>query len=181
MLTDFQVFGCPAHVLAKELQDGNHVKKWTSRARLGVYVGHYKARLCADGSQQKQGIDYEENFAPVVAWSAVRLALVLATLLGLNMRQMDFTQAFPQAETSEDAYLHLPPMWTLKDSNGNSDYVIKLKKNLYGTATGARNWFLKLSKGLQHGDFIQSKVDPCLFLRDDCVVVVYPKHGCQRA
>ena len=89
------------------------------------------------------------------------------------MRQMDFTQAFPQAETSEDTYMHVPSGWGLTDSNGNSDYVIKLKKNLYGTATGARNWFLKLSKGLEHREFIQSKVDPCLFLRDDCIVVVY--------
>ena len=133
----------------------------------------YKARLCADGSQQRRGIDYEENYAPVVAWSTVRLLMVIASVLGLNMRQIDFTQAFPQAAPTEDVYMHLPQNWECKDADGNDDYVIKLERNLYGTATGARNWYQKLSGGLLGRGFVQSKIDPCLFLRDDCMVVVY--------
>jgi hypothetical protein len=133
----------------------------------------YKARLCADGSRQKKGIDYEENYAPVVAWSTVRLLLTVASVLDLNMRQIDFTQAFPQAAPTEDVYMHLPSGWTVKDADGNDDYVIKLERNLYGTATGARNWYQKLSGGLIARGFQQSKIDPCLFMRNDCMVVVY--------
>ena len=39
-LSDFQVFGCPVYVLDNTLQDGNELRKWQSRSRLGVYVGH---------------------------------------------------------------------------------------------------------------------------------------------
>ena len=133
----------------------------------------YKARLCADGSRQEKGIDYEESYAPVVAWSTVRMALIISTLLKLEMRQIDFIQAFPQADTSEDIYMQMPAGWEHVDANGNKDYIIKLKKNLYGTATGARNWYKKLASGLIARDFKQSSYDPCLFLRGDCMFVVY--------
>ena len=132
------------------------------------------AKRSADGSRQQQGVDYEDNFAPVVAWSTVCLILTIATLLNLNMRQIDFTQAFPQAECTEDTYMYMPDGWTHVDENGNSDYVLKLQKNLYGTATGTRNWYKKLASGLEARGFTKSRgVDPCLFLRDDCIVVVY--------
>jgi len=133
----------------------------------------YKARLCADGSRQQKGVDYEESFAPVVGWSTVRMMLTIAAILNLQMRQIDFIQAFPQADCSEDTYMRLPAGWDVKDADGNSQHCIRLKKNLYGTVTGARNWYKKLAAGLIARGFHQSVVDPCLFLRGDCMVVVY--------
>ena len=103
----------------------------------GTLLKH-KARLCADGSRQVQGEDYDESYAPVVAWSTVRMTLIIAALLDLEMRQVDFIQAFPQAETSEDIYMYMPAGWGYKDEYRKTDYIIRLKKNLYGTATDAR-------------------------------------------
>ena len=48
-------------------------------------VYKHKSRICADGSQQEKGIDYDETFSPVVAWSTVRLLLILAMTKGLKM------------------------------------------------------------------------------------------------
>ncbi len=48
-------------------------------------LSKYKSRICADGSQQKYGIDYWETYSPVVNWSTVRLVFVLATMLGLKV------------------------------------------------------------------------------------------------
>jgi len=39
-LEDFRVFGSPAFVLAKRLQDGDTLQKWKSRCWLSIYVGH---------------------------------------------------------------------------------------------------------------------------------------------
>ncbi len=116
--------------------------------------------------------DYDEAYAPVVSWSTVRMALIISTLLNLHMRQIDFIQAFPQADTSEDVYMQMPAGWGYTDENGNSDYIIKLKKNLYGTATGARNWYKKLATGLIARGYTQSNYDPCLFLREDSMFIV---------
>ena len=133
----------------------------------------YKARLCADGSKQKKGIDYQDSFAPVVGWSTVRLVLIMSALLGLKTRQIDFTQAFPQAECSEETYMKMPAGWHIKDDDGSTDYCIRLKRNLYGTCTASKNWYDKIATGLQARGFYQSKIDPCLFLRDDCMLVIY--------
>jgi hypothetical protein len=71
----------------------------------------HKARLCVDGSQQLFGRDYWETYAPVVTWSTVRLVLLLATILNLKSRQVDYTQAFPQAELSDPVFMRLPQGW----------------------------------------------------------------------
>jgi Reverse transcriptase (RNA-dependent DNA polymerase) len=54
-------------------------------------------------------------------------------------------------------------------------YCMQLVKNLYGTKQAARNWYLLLSETLtsEHHGFKASKIDPCLFVRDDCIVLVY--------
>jgi hypothetical protein len=53
------------------------------------------------------------------------------------------------------------------------DHCIQLKKNLYGCKQAARNWFKYLSTGLLAHGFTQSKIDLCLFLCHDCIMVVY--------
>ncbi len=53
------------------------------------------------------------------------------------------------------------------------DHYIKLKHNLYGCKQAAHNWFLHLSSSLQKEGFQQSACDPCLFLRKDCIIIIY--------
>jgi hypothetical protein len=73
----------------------------------------YKARLCVDGSQQQFGRDFWETYAPVVTWSTVRLILLLSTVLNLKSRQVDYTQAFPQADLPDPVFMRLPQGWFL--------------------------------------------------------------------
>jgi len=55
----------------------------------------------------------------------------------------------------------------------DKDHYLKLKKNLYGCKQAARNWFKKLSEGLLKEGFVQTKTDSCLFMRHDCLIIVY--------
>ncbi len=57
-------------------------------------VKKLKARFCARGDRQKEGIDYFETWAPVVPWSTVRIAMILAIKLKLVSVQCDITAAF---------------------------------------------------------------------------------------
>jgi hypothetical protein len=107
----------------------------------GVLLKH-KSRLCVDGSQQLFGRDYWETYAPVVSWSTIRLVLLLSTILNLKSRQVDYTQAFPQADLSDPVFMRLPQGWyiapdgTLQPHSDpkyhDSSHFIQLKKNLYG-------------------------------------------------
>ena len=44
-------------------------------------IEKYKARFMARGFSQKEGIDYEENFAPVARCTSIRLVLSLAEVM----------------------------------------------------------------------------------------------------
>ena len=126
-----------------------------------------------------KGVHFDEVFAPVVSWSTVRLILFLSNLLGLATRQIDFVQAFTQADVDRDIYMELPQGWGPDDKAANNrDYVLKLKKNLYGAREAARNWWLRLRGGLLRRGFHQSEIDPCLFMRDDCILVSYTDDCC---
>jgi hypothetical protein len=151
------------------------------RSPAGVLLKH-KARICTDGSQQQYGVDYWETYAPVVSWSTVRLLLSLASIHGWKSHQIDFTQAFTQPPIDEDIYMRIPQGWhVVGDQLAQHEspkfrdclHYIKLKKSLYGIKQAARAWFHFLEPGLTKLGFQASDVDPCLFYRKDCIIVLY--------
>ncbi|KIJ10556.1 hypothetical protein PAXINDRAFT_40990, partial [Paxillus involutus ATCC 200175] len=49
----------------------------------------YKVRIVAQGFTQKEGIDYQEVFAPVANLDSVRTLIALAAKHDLELDQMD--------------------------------------------------------------------------------------------
>ena len=52
-------------------------------------------------------------------------------------------------------------------------YVLKLQNNLYSLKQAGHNWFEKLSSALGNLSINPSKVDPCVFIGEDVIVLVY--------
>ena len=52
-------------------------------------IEKYKARFVARGFSQKEGIDYEETFAPIARYTSIRSVLALATVMKWKIHQMD--------------------------------------------------------------------------------------------
>jgi hypothetical protein len=48
----------------------------------------------AEGFSQKEGIDYEETFAPVARLEAIWILLAFSVAIGLNLYQIDVKSAF---------------------------------------------------------------------------------------
>ena len=61
-------------------------------------IKKFKARFCARGDMQLEGIDFFETYAPVVQWTTIRLMFILEVLLGLKSKQGDVTCAFLHAD-----------------------------------------------------------------------------------
>ena len=58
-----------------------------------------KARFCARGDQQLEGIYFFETYTPVVQWTIVRMMLILEILLKLKSKQGGVPVTFLQLET----------------------------------------------------------------------------------
>ena len=130
----------------------------------------FKARYCVRGDLQREGIDYFETYAPVVQWSTVRLLLTLILSNNWTTKQVDYTNVFAQAELKEEVYIEQPRGFVRKDKK---DMVLKLLKSLYGLKQAPKTFFDKLKAGLLERGFTQSILDPCLFMKDQMMCVVY--------
>ena len=71
-------------------------------------LNKHKARLCAHGGMQQWGVTYWEKYAPVVNWINIRFLLVMAEIIGLESKAIDFVLAFPQADLDVPVYMELP-------------------------------------------------------------------------
>ena len=127
---------------------------------------------------QQEGIDLHNTFAPVVNWSTVRLLVMMDEMAGWESRQIDYFLALCQSPIGSDVYIHLPEVFHVDDEDKNEIYFLKLKKNLYETRQAAENWFDMLKTGLEDEGFGQNKVEPCLFVRNNYIVIFYVDDCC---
>jgi hypothetical protein len=71
-------------------------------------IEKYKARFVARGFSQKEGIDYEETFAPVARYTSIRTIIALAAKMKWKLHQMDMKTAFLNGVIEEEVYIEQP-------------------------------------------------------------------------
>ena len=70
---------------------------WAFKIKRGAKgeITKFKARLCAQGFTQKDGIDFDRTFSPTMRHSSLRLLIGVAIRYGLNAdTTLDFTRAY---------------------------------------------------------------------------------------
>ena len=68
----------------------------------------HRARLCANVGMQQVGVNYWENYAPVVNWISVRALLYIASIHEFPSIPIDFVLAFPQADLGVGVFVERP-------------------------------------------------------------------------
>jgi hypothetical protein len=141
-----------------------------------------KARFCARGDRQIEGLDFFKTFAPVVAWETIRIMLIMSIIFDLATLQVEYIADFLHADIAipsnwetmtelkkerSGVYIQMPRGF------GEDGKVLRLKKSLYGLKQSPRNFFLHLKGKLEKVGFTQSENDPCLFMNDKVICIVY--------
>eukprot|EP00253_Pinus_taeda_P010294 PITA_10294 len=147
----------------------------------------HKARLVAKGFAQKEGVDYEETFAPTAKWATIRTLFALAaqnakwatirTLFALaaqngwKVHQMDVKIALFNGDLKENVFISQPEGFAMK---GHEHKVCKLVKSLYGLKQAPRAWHEKLTEHLLKLNFKHYDLDDAtLFVKKVGKTVLY--------
>jgi hypothetical protein len=110
---------------------------WKNKEGENGEVVRNKSRLVARSYSQKEGIDYEETFAPVAHLEAIRILLAFPVAKGFKLYQMDVKSAFLNGFLEEEVYVKKPLGF---ESVG----VYRLRKALYGLKQAPRAWYGRL-------------------------------------
>nr|GEV06115.1 hypothetical protein [Tanacetum cinerariifolium] len=130
-----------------------------------------ESHLVAKGYAQKEGVDFEESFAPVARLEAVRLFITYAAHKSFTVYQMDVKTMFLYGPLKEEVYVNQPDGFV---DPYHPDKVYRLKKALYGLKQAPRAWYNELSKFLLSKRFSKGSIDPTLFItkyRGDILLV----------
>ncbi|KAJ7978961.1 Retrovirus-related Pol polyprotein from transposon TNT 1-94 [Quillaja saponaria] len=138
--------------------------KWVYKVKKNAKgeVEKYKARLVAKGYAQKQGIDYEEVFAPVARLETIRLLISFAAHKHWKIYQLDVKSAFLHGFLEEEVYVDQPKGYVIE---GQEDKVLKLKKVLYGLKQAPRAWNNRIDKYFQENGFIRCPHEYALYVK----------------
>nr|GEY15019.1 retrovirus-related Pol polyprotein from transposon TNT 1-94 [Tanacetum cinerariifolium] len=144
---------------------------WKNKRDEENIVIRNKYRLVAKGHAQKEGVDFEESFAPVARLEAVRLFIAYAAHKSFTIYQMDVKIVFLYGPLKEEVYVNQPDGFV---DPYQPDKVYRLKKALYGLKQSPRAWYDELSKFLLSKGFTKGSIDPTLFItkhRGDILLV----------
>lgn len=147
--------------------------KWVYKVKRDVNgnVLRHKARLVAQGYNQKYGTDYDEVFAPVVRQTTFRMLLSVAAKRGYKVKHYDIKTAFLNGELEEDIYMRQPPGFE------KNNKVCHLLKGLYGLKQAARSWNKAIHSVLTSNGYKQSMYDKCLYMKTTngelCYILLY--------
>lgn len=146
--------------------------KWVFKRKFHENCARLKARLVARGYSQREGIDFNLTFSPVVRYTSIRFLMAMAVKFGWKIDQMDVVTAFLHGDISETIYMHQPEVFD--DGSGR---VCKLNKSLYGLKQASRQWNVKLNCVLETAGFVRCKKDSCVYVRRNekslVVIAVY--------
>jgi hypothetical protein len=121
-----------------------------------------KQGLSARGFSQKEGIDYEETFAPVARYTTIRTIIALAVKMKWKLHQMYVKTTFLNGVIEEEVYIEQPQGFEVED---RKTHVYKLKMALYELKQAPRAWYGRIDNFLTSLGFTKSKVDSNLYFK----------------
>ncbi|KAL3846133.1 hypothetical protein ACJIZ3_003536 [Penstemon smallii] len=125
-------------------------------------VERYRARLVVKGFAQKEGIDFNEIFSPVVRLTTVRVVLAMCATFDLYLEQLNVKTAFLHGDLEEEIYMLQPEGFEEKEKE---NLVWRLNKSLYGLKEAPRCWYKRFDSFIMSLRYNRLSSDPCAYYK----------------
>ncbi|KAJ9557664.1 hypothetical protein OSB04_012278 [Centaurea solstitialis] len=123
----------------------------------------------AKGYVQRQGVDFEDAFAPVARIETIRLLLAMAAMKGWTMHHVDVKSAFLNGELREQVYVTQPDGFVVK---GKEHMVYRLHKALYGLRQAPRAWNTRLDRELKELGFLKCPQEQAVYRFNNSKIIL---------
>ena len=165
----------PAGWVFKIKHRGNPIEEKDLEAK------QFKARVVIRGQYMREGLDFNDTFAPVAKPATIRAVLALATKHDCQLKAGDIETAFLTADMDCEVWVRMPAYW-----GSGTDMITdekrelrprRLLKGVPGIPQGSRLFYDTFADHLKGMGWFPSMADDCLFLNADlvefCAVVLW--------
>ncbi|CAI7846412.1 unnamed protein product [Closterium sp. NIES-54] len=132
-----------------------------ARAVREAWLEKRKTMLVIKGFKQREGIEFQEVFAPVAKAPTLRVLLAAAAVCGWKVEQMDVKTAFLYGVVDEEIYMKQPEGY-----DDGSRRICRLNKAIYGLKQAPRCWYERVVEALEALGFKVSGCDESLFMTE---------------
>ena len=116
----------------------------------------------------KEGLDFNDTFAPVAKPMTLRALLALATKYGCKLKAGDVETAFLTADMDCEVWVKMPPLWGRGDQTITGEAqelpARRLLKGVPGIPQGSRLFYNAIAAHLLTMGWKPAAADKCLFL-----------------
>jgi len=131
----------------------------------------FKARVVIRGQYMREGLNYNDTFAPVAKPTTLRALLAIATKYKCFLKSGDVETAFLTARMDCEVWVRLPPYWGHEEeqiSDHNPPLSPRLLlKGVPGIPQGSRLFYETFAEHLLSLGYKPSHADKCLFINQD--------------
>ena len=139
---------------------------WTFDIKRGEdgTLARYKARFCAQGFSQLEGVDFITTYSNTIHHNTLRMILAVAALRGLHLSGADVKTAYLYGFIEEGIKVYMRQPRGYEKYQDGVPMTCQLVRSIYGLRQSGARWEARLVKFLvSKMGFERSQCDPCLY------------------
>ena len=134
-------------------------------------INKYKARLVANGYNQKHNVDYFDTYSLVTRIASIRILFAIASIYKLVLHQIDVKIVFLNCDLEEKIYMEQPEGYVVL---WQEHTVCKLLKSLCGLKQTPKQWHGKCDNVMLTHGYVINGVDKRIyskFISNEFVII----------
>ena len=169
-------------VSASNLPKGSKVvgSTWSYKLKRNAdgTISRYKARFCAQGFSQIDGLHYNQTYSNAISRDAFRFLLAYSAMMNLKLTGGDIKTAYLNGWIEKDLILLMKQPQGFEETGPDGDKLLcKLVRSIYGLKQSGARWEARLVEHLIGQGFERCQADQCLYKlqqgNDTLILAVY--------